>query len=168
MNKIIELNNGAIRIFKAIPLSITLLAVRVAIFFSTAFYASGLLKWDGFLRLSRSAKFLFGSEFKLNILGSAYAMPFPNVTAFLAGIGELVLPVAILIGFASRYSALGLIVMTLVIQLVFPDAWGLHFGWSVYLLIILALGPGKFSVDHVIGKWAEKKSNQPAKLQPES
>lgn len=156
MNALIKLHNNIIALFKAIPLSIVLLAVRVAIFYSTAFYASGLLKWDGFPQLSRAAKFLFGSEFKLNIFGAVYDMPFPDISAFFAGVGEVVLPLAILVGFASRFSALGLLVMTLVIQLVFPDAWKLHFGWSVYFLVILVLGPGKISLDHLIGKWVKK------------
>ena len=156
MNTIVKLTNRSNAIFKAIPVSIVLLLVRVAIFYSTAFYASGKLKWDGLFELSRSAKFLFGSEFKLNILGAVYDMPFPNTMAFLAGIGEIVLPLAILIGFASRFAALGLILMTIIIQLVFPDAWRLHFGWSIYFLIILAMGPGKISVDHLLARFFKK------------
>jgi len=156
MHKLIKLNNKAIEIFKSVPQSIILLLVRIAIFYSTAFYASGLLKWDGFPQLSRGAKFLFGEEFKLNIFGGVYNMPFPNTSAFIAGIGEIVLPILILVGFASRFSALGLIAMTIVIQLVFPDAWKLHYGWAVYFMIILVLGPGKISVDHLISQWVKK------------
>lgn len=156
MSNLVRINNKIIGTFKAIPSSIALLIVRVAIFYSTAFYASGLQKWDGFLQLSFSAKILFGSEFKLNILGAVYDMPFPTISAFLAGIGEIVLPIAILVGFASRYSALGLILMTVVIQLVFPDAWKLHLGWATYFLVILALGPGKISVDHLLRSFFKK------------
>ena len=156
MSNLARFNNKAIAAFKAFPLSIALLIVRIAFFYSTAFYASGLQKWDGFLQLSFSAKILFSSEFKLNILGGIYDMPFPTVSAFLAGIGEIVLPIAILVGFASRYSALGLILMTAVIQLVFPDAWKLHLGWVSYLVVILALGPGKISVDHLLQRFDKK------------
>ncbi|MCF6326516.1 MAG: DoxX family protein [Devosiaceae bacterium] len=156
MNAIVNLTNKTNAIFKAIPVSIVLLLVRIGIFYSTAFYASGKLKWDGWFELSRSAKFLFGSEFKLNIFGAVYDMPFPNTSAFLAGIGEIVLPLAILIGFASRLSALGLIIMTIVIQLIFPDAWKLHFGWSVYFMVILVMGPGKISVDHLLAGFFKK------------
>jgi len=54
-------------------------------------------------------------------------------------------------GLASRLSALGLMAMTLVIQLfVYPDGWPEHVLWFALLLLIVARGPGAISLDHLI------------------
>jgi putative oxidoreductase len=59
--------------------------------------------------------------------------------------------VLLLAGFASRLSALGLMVMTLVIQLfVYPEGWPEHVLWFALLLLIVARGPGTLSLDHLI------------------
>jgi putative oxidoreductase len=51
----------------------------------------------------------------------------------------------------SRLSALGLLTMTAVIQLfVFPDAWITHGLWAAALLVIVAQGPGRLSLDHLL------------------
>lgn len=150
MQTLIQLINAIIGIFRAIPQSLILLLVRFAVFFSTAFYASGMKKFDGFLHLAEFTPFLFEEEFKLHIFGSVYDMPFPTVTAFLAGLGEVALSIAILIGLATRFSALGLIAMTCVMQLVFPDAWKLHMGWATYFFVLLSFGPGKISLDALV------------------
>jgi putative oxidoreductase len=59
--------------------------------------------------------------------------------------------VLLVIGLASRLSALGLSMMTLVIQLfVYPDGWHEHVLWFALLLLIIARGPGALSLDHLI------------------
>ncbi len=45
-----------------------------------------------------------------------------GLIAFLDGVAEIALPVLLVIGLASRSSALGLLVVTGVIQLVVPDS----------------------------------------------
>ena len=61
-----------------------------------------------------------------------------------------------LVGLFTRLGALGMLVMTLVIQLfVFPDAWlSAHMFWATILFAVIALGPGTISLDHLIGRWA--------------
>ncbi|MGP0013077.1 DoxX family protein, partial [Pseudomonas sp.] len=67
--------------------------------------------------------------------------------------GEHFFPVLILLGFATRFSALGLFGMTLTIQLfVYPDAYPTHGTWMAILLLLMAKGPGVFSIDHLIAK----------------
>jgi putative oxidoreductase len=57
----------------------------------------------------------------------------------------------LVIGLASRLSALGLLCMTAVIQLfVYPDGWPDHILWAACLLLIIARGPGTISLDHLI------------------
>jgi putative oxidoreductase len=62
-----------------------------------------------------------------------------------------VFPVLLIVGLASRLSALGLLGMTMVIQLfVFPDGWPEHILWIALLLGLIARGPGAFSIDHLM------------------
>jgi putative oxidoreductase len=101
--------------------------------------------------LSPAAVFLFEDEFKLHILGQAYDFPLPTAVAFLDSIAEIVLPVLLVIGLATRFSALGLLAMTGVIQLVVPEGWAnFHLPWAALAVAIIALGPGTLSLDHLI------------------
>jgi len=93
--------------------------LRIAL--AVPFFKSGLTKWSGFLTLSPAAQFLFEDEFKLHIFGQAYNFPIPDTLAFFDSIAEIVLPVLLAIGLATRISALGLLIMTGVIQLVVPE-----------------------------------------------
>jgi len=123
--------------------------LRVAL--AVPFFKSGLTKWDGFLSLSPAAVFLFEDEFKLHIFGQAYDFPLPTAVAFLDGVAEIVLPVLLVVGLATRFSALGLLVMTGVIQLVVPEGWAnFHLPWAALAVAIIALGPGRLSLDHLI------------------
>jgi putative oxidoreductase len=116
------------------------------------FYFSGLTKWEGFGRLSESAVFLFEEEFKLNILGNAINYPFPNVSAFAAGTAEIILPILLVLGLFTRFAAFGLLIMTAVIQLTIPSGWPLHLTWAAMAIGILAIGPGRLSLDHLVLK----------------
>src|SRR5882724_12450831 len=91
------------------------LVLRVGL--AVPFWRSGILKWDGFLQLSDTAVELFTSEFKLHLPGGPYDFPVPGVVAFGAGSAEILLPILLVLGLATRFAALGLLVMTLVIQL---------------------------------------------------
>src|SRR5260221_10029355 len=118
------------------------------------FFKSGLTKWDGFLSLSPAAVFLFEDEFKLHIFGQAYDFPLPTAVAFLDGVAEIVLPVLLVIGLATRFSALGLLIMTGVIQLVVPEGWAnFHLPWAALAVAIIPLCPGSVSSHHFIRRF---------------
>jgi putative oxidoreductase len=88
--------------------------------------------------------FLFREEYKVPLLP-------PDLAAYLATIGEHVFSVLLLVGLASRLSALGLFGMTMVIQLfVFPDGRPEHILWVALQLLIISRGPGAVSLDHLI------------------
>ena len=140
--------NGVIRTI-AQP-SLTQLVLRLAL--ALPFWRSGVLKWDGRLQLNDTAIFLFSSEFKLHLPGGPYGFPAPEVAAFLAGSAEVALPVLLVLGLASRVAAFGLLVMTLVVQLTVPDGWPLHITWAAMALGVMAWGPGRLSLDHLIRK----------------
>lgn len=122
--------------------------LRVAL--AVPFFKSGLTKWNGFLSLSPAASYLFEDEFKLHVFRHAYDFPVPGLFAYLDGVAEIVLPLLLIVGLATRFSALALLVMSGVIQLVVPEGWAnFHLPWAALAVAIMALGPGKLSLDHL-------------------
>lgn len=100
----------------------------------------------GWPRLSDSVVDLFRDEYRLPLIP-------PEIAATMAALGEHILPVLLLLGIATRFSALGLLGMTMTIQLfVYPDAYPTHGAWAAVLLYLLVHGPGKLSVDHWIAR----------------
>jgi len=132
------------------PPSLTQLALRLAL--AVPFWRSGVNKWDGFLQLNDVAVLLFTSEFTLKLPGGPYPFPAPAITAFAAGFAEILLPVLLVLGLATRLSALGLLVMIIVVQLTVPSGWPLHVTWAAMALGIMAWGPGRISIDHLIAR----------------
>lgn len=142
----------------AIPCSLPLLALRIAL--AVPFYKSGLTKWDGFLQLSGGAEFLFGSEFRLHIFGSQYPYPFPVAAAYGAGIAEIVLPILLVAGLATRFAALGLLAMTAVIQITVPEGWAnFHLPWAAMALTLVVFGGGRIALDEWRRRPSEKNSS---------
>lgn len=125
--------------------------VRIAL--ALPFLRSGLTRWDGFLQLSIGTQFLFEEQFKLHIFGNLFGFPAPDTVAFLVGCAEIVLPVLLLAGLATRLVGLALLIMTGVIQLVFPDGWvNFHLYWAALALAVIALGPGPLSLDYLVSR----------------
>lgn len=125
--------------------------LRIAL--AVPFFKSGLTRWDAFLSLTPSTAFLFENMFKLHIFGSEYAFPMPLIVAHIVGIAEITLPILLVFGLGTRFSALGLLAMTAVIQLVVPEGWAnFHLPWAGLALAIIAVGPGCLSIDHFIGR----------------
>lgn len=94
--------------------------------------------------LAPAAVMLFAEE---------YHTPFPWLSAHAAALAEFTLSILLLVGLASRLSAFGLLVMTLVIAIfVYPGAYLEHARWATILLMIISLGPGAIALDHVIAR----------------
>jgi len=125
--------------------SLVQLVMRLAL--AVPFWKSGILKWNGFLQLSDTAVALFTDEFMLHLPGGPYHYPFPTVMAFLSGCGEICFPILLVLGLGTRFAALGLLFMTLVVELTVPDGWPIHITWAAMALGIIAWGPGLFSID---------------------
>jgi putative oxidoreductase len=131
----------------AVP-SLVQLVMRVAL--AVPFWKSGILKWTGFLKLSDTAVTLFTDEFMLHLPGGPYHYPVPAVMAFLSGCAEIVFPVLLVLGFATRFAALALLFMTLIVELTVPDGWPIHITWAAMALGIMAWGPGQLSIDYLV------------------
>lgn len=126
--------------------SLTQFVLRIAL--ATPFWRSGINKWDGFLQLNDVAVLLFSTEFKLHLPGGPYSFPAPEATAFLVGSAEILFPILLVLGLATRLAASALLVMTLVVELTVPDGWPVHVTWAAMALGIMAWGPGRLSLDH--------------------
>lgn len=147
------------RYLDAIPYS--LLAILLRFVAARPFFLSGQTKIEG----PTLGGEYFGYDLTFQIPTSLrdatvtlfendYKLPFlpPESAALLTAGLEFILPLMLMLGLAARLSALGLLVMTLVIQFfVFPDAWWtVHVYWVTILLVLIARGPGKISVDHLL------------------
>lgn len=123
------------------PVAELLLRVWVA----RAFFLSGLTKvqsWDSTLQL-------FEYEYHVPLLS-------PHAAATLSAFGELCFPVLLSLGFGGRFAAAGLFVLNAVAVASYPglnDA-GLfmHESWGLALLLLGLRGPGKLSLDFLIGR----------------
>ena len=90
------------------------------------------------------------------------ALPVPPVlAAYLVSYAEFILPICLVLGFGTRFAALGMLIMTALIQIyVMPEAlWTVHVYWAAILLVLLSRGPGPISVDAIIRFIARRKVN---------
>ncbi len=134
-----------------------LIALLIRIAAAVPFWNSARTKVDGWdiWNVKDSTVFLFEYEYQVPLLG-------PQTAATLSSLGEHIFPVLLVLGLFARFGALGLLGMTLVIQIfVYPNAWAVHLLWAALLLYTVGRGPGSFSLDHVLG--LEKKSESDAK-----
>jgi len=137
-------------VFGLVPASLPLLALRLAL--ARPFFASGLTRWDGWFTLSLGTKILFSQDYKLHIFGAEIPFPMPELVATMASTSEIMLPILLALGFLTRWAALGLLCMTGIIQLTYPDGWtNFHSYWAAMALAIIAFGPGAISLDRLLG-----------------
>lgn len=144
-------------LFQRIPDSLIAFVGRFSI--AAVFWKSGQTKIEGLAidlidgrfnlglpTLADSTVLLFQYEYQLPLLP-------PTLAAVLATVAEHVFPILILLGLATRFSALALLGMTLVIQVfVYPQAYPTHGVWAAVLLYLIAKGPGAISLDHWIAR----------------
>jgi putative oxidoreductase len=145
-NPIARLTSG---VFALVPEWLPLLLLRLAL--ARPFFASGLTRWDGWFTLSVGAKTLFAEDYKLHVFGAEIPFPMPELVATMASAAEIVLPILLALGLLTRWAALGLLVMTGMIQLTYPDGWAnFHLYWAAIALAILTFGPGGISLDRLL------------------
>jgi putative oxidoreductase len=118
-------------------------AARLAM--AAVFWLSGRTKVDGWISVSDNAVTLFAEEYKLPFVA-------PELAAHAAAYAEHLLPVLLVLGLFTRFSALALLGMTAVIQvLVYPQAWPTHLTWAVPLMYLAWRGAGPVSLDRALG-----------------
>ena len=149
--------NAAISLFERIPNSLVALVARFSI--AAVFWNSGQTKIQGLAINIVNGEFKLGwprlSDSALALFQDEYKLPFipPELAAPMAASAEHLLPLLLLVGLGSRFAALALLGMTLVIQVfVYPDAYATHGTWAAVLLYLMAHGPGKLSLDHWLAR----------------
>lgn len=121
-----------------------LLAIVARLSIAAIFFQSGRTKVEGWLTVTPGAIELFRTEYRLPWLP-------PELAAPMAAYAEHLFPLLLVLGLATRLSALALLAMTLVIQLfVYPDAWPTHLGWAGLLLYLAGRGGGRLALDRVL------------------
>ncbi|WP_434705198.1 DoxX family protein [Pseudomonas sp. Z1-12] len=148
---------GFIQWLEKTPHSLIAFVARFSI--AAVFWKSGQTKIEGLAIDLLDGTFQIGlphlADSTIPLFKSEYALPLlsPELAAYLAASAEHVFPVLILLGLATRFSALALLGMTVTIQLfVYPDAYPTHGTWAAVLLYLMARGPGLLSIDHLIAK----------------
>ncbi|GAB4518206.1 MAG: DoxX family protein [Amphiplicatus sp.] len=142
-----------------VPYSLTALVCRGAA--AVPFWRSGQSKLEGGDILGVKYELFSLKASKIYLFSDVYGFPeaIAPFVAQLTALGENLLPPMLVCGILTRFGALGLLVMTAVIQFyVFPEEllkpngnWSLHLLWAAPLLVVLTHGPGKFSVDALVG-----------------
>lgn len=97
--------------------------------------------------LTDTTYFLFENEY------SGVPIP-PDIAAPMAAFSEFLFPILLVLGLATRFAAVSLLGMTMVIQIfVYPDAWwSVHLLWVAMASILIVRGGGLFSADALVVK----------------
>jgi putative oxidoreductase len=128
-----------------VPLQ-SVFAAAIRLYVGRVFFVSGMIKLSNW----PSTLGLFTNEYHVPLLP-------PDVAAVLGTAAELGLPVLLVAGIGTRFTALALFVFNIVAASSYPDLSpaGLkdHILWGALLLVIAIYGPGKLALD----AWLERR-----------
>lgn len=138
-----RLIDSLINLFARIPHALIAVLGRIAV---------GLVFWNMARAKVRGWNVFEASGSSLDQF-RAYRLPYipAEIGAITMQVAEHVLPAMLIIGLASRFSALGLLILTILMQVFFnPGAYLLYGAWAAILLMLMKYGPGKISLDYLI------------------
>lgn len=126
-----------------------LMLLFTRIVFAGIFWRSARTKVEegSWLSISDTTYYLFAEEYS--------GVPLPSdLSAVMATGAEHLFPILLVLGLFTRFSALALLGMTMVIQIfVYPEAWwSVHSLWVALALILIVRGGGAFSLDAALLK----------------
>ncbi|RTZ64677.1 MAG: DoxX family protein [Aquificaceae bacterium] len=124
-----------------------LLLLGFRLYLAQVFFMSGLTK----IKTWSTTLSLFEYEYNVPILP-------PQIAAYMATAGELILPAALVLGLFNRPAALGLFILNLVAAISYPDisTAGMkdHIIWGTMLAVLFTFGPGTLSIDKILSnRW---------------
>ena len=118
-----------------------LFALALRLYVGRVFFASGLIKLSSW----SSTLALFAHEYHVPVLP-------PYIAAVLGTAAEVGLPVLLVLGLGTRFTAFAMFVFNIVAATSYPDLSpaGLkdHILWGTLLLVTFFYGPGTIAVDH--------------------
>lgn len=127
---------------------IALLAARLYV--AWVFFSAGLTKLNDW----ESTLFLFEYEYQVPFLSH-------TVAAYMGTAGELVLPVLLAIGLASRISAIGLSIVNIVavisLEEIAAAALYGHVIWGLLLVLTVVWGAGQIAADFWVRPYLEER-----------
>lgn len=150
MEKILQLHRGTMRFDTRLnEWAGSLMSLAIRLYVGWQFFKSGLVKiedWGGTLAL-------FQYEYHVPLLP-------PPLAACMGAFGELAFPLLLALGLLSRPAALGLFAVNLMAVLSYPALFQFdcpaaindHFYWGALLLVLVAFGPGRFSLDFLLDR----------------
>jgi putative oxidoreductase len=123
-----------------------LVDLAARIYIGKIFFMSGLNKvqdWETTL-------YLFNNEYQVPLLS-------PDIAAVMGAAGELVLPILLVLGLFTRFSAVGLFVLNIFAVIAyyptlitFPAAIQDHIEWGILLAILMANPVHQFTLDYLL------------------
>ena len=142
-----------------VPYAVVALGLRLLMAF--VFFASGQAKVAGpqiplnvyDISLSVTLPAQVKAETFSLFLSSYSSMPVPPVfAAYLVSYAEFLLPILLVLGLATRFASLGLLLITALLQFyVLPnELWTAHVYWAAILIVLMTRGPGELSIDHIV------------------
>jgi putative oxidoreductase len=154
--------------FLFLPYSVVALALRVLI--ARVFFLDGQMRIEG-LRLAYNIpgfdfhgigfrgvdlSVIVPTQVKVSTVAALFDyLESAMLSTFLAHVlcfAEFALPIMLVLGIGTRFVALGLLGLTVLMQLyIAPQAlWTAHIYWGAILVVLMSLGAGKISVDHIV------------------
>lgn len=135
-------NSARLLLERLTPHSLLALVNRFGI--AGVFWMSARTKVDGWFHITDGTYQLFSDEYKVPVLPHEFA-------AQMATVSEHLFAILLVLGLFTRFAALSLLGMTLVIQVfVYPDAWPTHLSWAGLLLYLVGRGGGAVSMDRLL------------------
>ena len=131
-----------------------LLDLAIRLFMANIFFKSGWLRLQDFLN----------GQWQNQITAFTDYHPIPGIPGEIAAVAgtasEIILPVLLALGLFTRVGATGLLIMTLTIQFIVPEQYGVanndHYMWMLLLAVPMLKGAGMFSVDFLLCRYGKK------------
>jgi putative oxidoreductase len=140
-------------IFTLLPYWLIAVGARVALIRVFWWSARTRVEPGTWFKLSDSTTYLFENEFKVHLPGGIeFGFPMPDVMAFVTMTCEHLFPILLVLGLGTRFAALGLLGMTIVIESIYPEAYNEHLPWAICCLVLIKWGGGLFSLDALIAR----------------
>lgn len=132
------------------------LDLTIRLYMANIFFTSGWQKFQSWMNGDwESTLFLFRDE---------HIVPFipPEIAAVLVTGAEITLPALLAIGLFTRFSAIGLLAITVTIEFFVTSNFGTdfsnsdHYFWMLLLAVPVIYGPRTLSVDHWLAKFVRR------------
>lgn len=151
--------DGFISACALVPYALIALALRLVM--ARVFFLDGQARIDGPRIPLQVQDFSFSAMLPLQLRPETFGGMFtqypplpvpPTLVATIVAYAEFLFPALLVLGFATRFAALWLLIVTVLLQVyVAPQAlWTTHVYWAAALLVLLSQGPGQLSLDALI------------------